>query len=184
MKFFYKIHRSKSVIIIFLLLILLLNSGASKENISSESSHTTSSPYEFKLTAIEGDTTIIRHSDLRGKVVLVNFWATWCPFCIKEIPELIKIRNKYKKSELEIIGIALPRGNSRRQLLAFKNKYFKETNNKINYTIVIDEGIVARKYSVRGIPANFLFDREGNLVAKPGLNELAQTVQNAVREAK
>ena len=184
MKIIHKTFESKLILITFFLLTFLLTSGASKDKDASETLETASSPYDFELTSIDEKSNIVRLSDLRGKIVLINFWATWCPYCIEEIPELIKIRNKYKKSELEIIGIALPRGNSRIQLLAFKNKYFKKTNKKINYTIVTDNGTVARKYKVPGIPTNFLFDREGNLIAKPELKDLAEVVQNAVSEIK
>ena len=76
------------------------------------SSESFSSFLDFELTSLNNDK-IIRLSDNLGKVVLVVFWATWCRACLHEIPELIDLRKTYDSSDLEIIAIALPRGNSK-----------------------------------------------------------------------
>lgn len=61
---------------------------------------------ELTITDVTGRT--IRLSDFRGKVVLVNFWATWCPPCRKEIPDLIQLQRKYRAAGLRVIGITYP----------------------------------------------------------------------------
>ena len=145
------------------------------------SSESFSSFLDFELNSIE-DNKIIRLSDNRGKVVLVVFWATWCRACLHEIPELIDLRNTYDPSDLEIIAIALPEDNSKEQLDFFKDKFFKITEKQINYTIVTDDGTVARKYEVRGIPANFVFDRKGVLVTTPKYGKLMDILKEVINE--
>lgn len=94
-------------------------------------------------------------SDYRGKVVLINFWATWCPPCVKEIPDLVELQTSYGDRGLVILGISLDR-NPDRVLQPFIDKY------KINYPILLDDGRVAKNYGgITGIPTTFLVDREG-----------------------
>jgi cytochrome c biogenesis protein CcmG/thiol:disulfide interchange protein DsbE len=70
-----------------------------------------SQPANLRLKDIHGH--YIRLSDYRGKVVLVNFWATWCPPCRKEIPDLIKLQRKYRRRGLRVIGVTYPPQNLR-----------------------------------------------------------------------
>src|SRR5688572_32793535 len=65
-----------------------------------------SQPAQFTLKDIQGR--YIRLSDYRGKVVLVNFWATWCPPCRKEIPDLVKLQRDYGSRGLQVIGVTYP----------------------------------------------------------------------------
>jgi thiol-disulfide isomerase/thioredoxin len=63
---------------------------------------------ELRLKDLNGRT--VRLSDYRGKVVLINFWATWCPPCRAEMPDLIKLQREHRKDGLQIIGITYPNG--------------------------------------------------------------------------
>lgn len=92
--------------------------------------------------------------ELQSKVVLLNFFASWCPYCIKEIPKIIQLNKRYKNSALMILGIAIQEP---------KNKLLKFINKKqINYSILLDlEAKVANKYNIRGIPTNVLIDKNG-----------------------
>lgn len=98
----------------------------------------------------------------KGKVVLVDFWATWCGPCVLEMPSIVKAFDKYHTNGLEIVGINLDM--SRDQLEAFVKK------NSIPWSQYFDgqawESKLVRKYGVSVLPANFLLDREGNLIAK------------------
>jgi cytochrome c-type biogenesis protein len=113
------------------------------------------SKYTFELPDING--TRKSFSDLNGKIIIVNFWATWCPPCQDEMPELAKLYYKYSSQGLRIIGIA-----ERSKPTAVK-KFIEEK--QIGYTIVFDEGEkIAERYGVFGLPATFIFDEKGNRI--------------------
>lgn len=102
----------------------------------------------------------VKLSDYRGKVVLINFWATWCPPCIKEIPDFVALTDEYEEKGLVILGISLDK-NPQQVLPGFIRKY------KINYPVLLDDGRVAGAYGgVTAIPTTFLVDREGNIREK------------------
>jgi len=99
-------------------------------------------------------------SDFRGKVVLLNFFATWCPPCRQEIPELAKIYQQNKKRGLVILGISLDTDG----VPFILNSFVKRM--KIPYPILIGTGEVAEDYQVFGIPTTFLIDKEGKIVKR------------------
>jgi len=116
---------------------------------------------DFKLTSIDG--TALSFADIRKdparkgatRVVLLDFWATWCPACRDEIPHLQKLHVKYEKRGLAVVGIALDRGG-------IKDVKPFAANRKLTYTLLLDpKGAVKRKYGVRLIPATFIIDRQG-----------------------
>lgn len=85
-----------------------------------------SPPAQLTLKDIEGR--YIRLSDYRGKVVLVNFWATWCPPCRKEIPDLIRLQRDYRSRGLRVIGVTYPP-----QKLAAVRRFVRRV--KVNYPV-------------------------------------------------
>lgn len=87
-----------------------------------------SSPTELTLKDINGRR--IRLSDYRGKVVLINFWATWCPPCRAEIPDLIKLQRDYESRGLQVIGVTYPP-----QKLAEVLRFVRRA--KVNYPIAL-----------------------------------------------
>lgn len=97
-------------------------------------------------------------SSLKGKVIILDFWATNCPPCRKEIPDFIQLYNKYKHNGLEIVGVCL---ESEAQVLPFAKAV------GINYTLVFADRQIARQYDgIRYIPTTFIIDRRGNIVKK------------------
>lgn len=110
---------------------------------------------DFTLTDMNGKDWKL--SDLRGKVVLVNFWATWCPPCRKEIPDLSQIYKDFASKGLVILAISDE--DSAKVALFLKE-------HPVPYTILLDPGRkVNELFAVEGIPKSFVYNREGKLVA-------------------
>lgn len=108
----------------------------------------------FSLKDLQGNDVNLKDILKEHKVVLLNFWATWCPFCREEIPDLIKLQNKYKKDGFTVIGI--DSGESQVKVSSFVKK------SGINYPVLLDaDKNVTRKYKVMGIPTSILIDQTG-----------------------
>jgi thiol-disulfide isomerase/thioredoxin len=113
---------------------------------------------DFSLPDLEGNT--VKFSDFKGKVVLVDFWATWCGPCKMEIPHLVALHREYKDRGFEVIGIALDNGGAG-VVEPFARK------NAISYSVVIGNREVATAFGgLTAIPTAFLIDRSGNIVQK------------------
>lgn len=113
---------------------------------------------EFSLSDIKGGEKKL--SDFQGKVLIIDFWATWCPPCRQEIPHFISLYDQYKSKGLEIIGISLDQ-NGVKTVSEFIAK------NKINYTVLMGNEKVNDLYGgIAAIPTTFIVDREGNIKAK------------------
>lgn len=113
--------------------------------------------YDFQVTTLEGKT--LRLSDFGGKVVLVNFWATWCPPCREETPGFVEIYEKYKEKGFVILGVA--EQSPPKEVGQFLSGF------RVTYPVGRDEdGSAAGQYGVRAIPTSFLFDRNGKLYHK------------------
>lgn len=132
----------------FLIVTLLLaGSAASAQNRKAA---------DFTLTTADGK--VVELSKLQGKVVLVNFWATWCGPCRREIPDFIEVYQEYKSKGFEIVGIALDEEGFD-LVTPFVKKY------KIPYPVVIGSGKEVRAYGgFEVIPTTFLIDRKGMIV--------------------
>lgn len=97
---------------------------------------------------------------LRGRVVLVNFWATWCPPCIDEIPSLVKTYSELREKGLEILGFSIDSNGKK-----IVPNFVKEHN--VNYPIILDvDQKFARHFSVFGVPENIIIGKDGKIVAK------------------
>ena len=116
-------------------------------------------------------------SDYRGKKVMLVFWATWCPPCKMEIPDLVKLRNDLAQDKLAMLAISAEKAD----LLT------RFVEQKINYTVLLDTGNMPtpfgfmRIYQTSGVPCSFFIDSEGKIIlATSGLislNELKSIVQ-------
>jgi peroxiredoxin len=111
---------------------------------------------DFSLADASGKQ--VKLSDTKGKVVLLNFWATWCGGCQTEIPWFIDLNNRYKGAGLSVIGVALDDDGYKSV-----TPYVKEKN--VNYTIVVGPQTLAKQYAVEAMPVTLLIDREGKIAA-------------------
>jgi len=117
---------------------------------------------EFSLINLNGEEVTL--DQFKGKVIMLNFWATWCGPCKSEIPDFINIYAKNQKDGLEIVGVALSSGSAT-DIQKFVESW------KINYTVLTgDEKYLqdlTNKYGgIRGVPTTFLIDRKGTIRQK------------------
>lgn len=117
---------------------------------------------DFTLESVDGGQVSL--SDYQGKVVLLDFWATWCPPCRKGIPDLIELNNKYG-DDLVVIGISVDRQNTIGAVPGFVEEY------GINYPVVyMNEDVIqaygAKYGAIQSIPTAFVLNRDGVMVKK------------------
>jgi peroxiredoxin len=111
---------------------------------------------DFTLADLQGRTWTLK--ELRGKVVLVNFWATWCPPCRKEMPDLETLYNRFKDQGLIILATTDEEASKVRPFVAERG---------VTYPILLDPGRkINELFQIEGIPKSFVYDRNGNLVAE------------------
>ena len=112
---------------------------------------------DFSLTDLSAHT--ISLSAYRGKVVLLDFWATWCEPCKVEIPHFIEMQNRYGAQGLQVIGISMD--DDEKPVRDFQQQY------KMNYPVAVGNAKLAQSYGgILGLPITFLIDREGRIYSR------------------
>lgn len=100
---------------------------------------------------------VLSSEQLKGKVVVVDFWATWCPPCIKEVPGYTELQRRYESKGLVIVGISLDRAGPD-VVRTFAERF------KVNYPLAMgDDATVAAFGGIEAIPTTFLIDRQGQI---------------------
>ncbi len=130
---------------------------------------------DFTLKTMDGQE--ITLSQLKGKVVLLDFWATWCGPCRESIPHLIQLYRNYRENGLELIGMDVDKGD-----METVRRFVKSMD--IPYPIVSAPEDVVRSYRVTGIPATILIDKEGIIRERVAgfSNTIAQELTTKVAE--
>lgn len=135
---------------------------------------------DIQGTAIDGSAW--RLGDRKGKVVIVDFWATWCGPCRRTIPHLIDLQKEYGGRGLEVLGISLDRGGP-----ALVSPFMQQAG--INYPVIVDgAGKWANQFGgVEGIPTFFLIDRDGRtagqMIGALPKETIAQAVESLLKES-
>jgi cytochrome c biogenesis protein CcmG/thiol:disulfide interchange protein DsbE len=110
---------------------------------------------QFELRDINGRT--VRLTDYRGKVVLINFWATWCPPCRAEMPDLVRLQREYGKEGLQIIGITYP-PEKKTRVRRFARSL------KVNYPIILGTREIKDRFSSEEtLPLTVVINRNGKV---------------------
>jgi len=113
----------------------------------------------IKMSTLDGKSVslydLMKNPKGQGRVVIMDFWATWCPPCRQEVPHLQKLHDTYADKGLAVVGVSVDRGGA-----GDVKPFVKE--NKVTYTILLDsQNQAAPVYGVRGIPATFIIDKKG-----------------------
>ena len=136
----------KRFILNLVLLAIFFACGQQKEQ------YTPRKAQPFTLT----DTASVEYSlsDYQGKIVMINFWADWCPSCRKEFPKMQQVYDSLKPQEFEIL--AVNSGQSREHVKQIQQEYH------LTFPVLVDEAsAIAKLYSVAGLPTSYFVDRKG-----------------------
>ena len=129
----------------------------------------------FTLTDAEGKSHSL--AGYRGKWLIVNFWATWCPPCLEEIPDLIELHEAHKKSDLVVIGVALD--STKESVVEFVAK------KKVSYPVVFGNyDMAAQVGEVEALPTSYLYDPTGKLVSYQQGMVTKDTVESYIKSKK
>jgi peroxiredoxin len=113
---------------------------------------------DFTFPGLDGK--MVSLSDYKGKVVLVNIWATWCPPCVKEMPSMEKLYRKFKGENFEILAVSIDEPGPK-AVAPFMEK------TRLTFPALIDsKGAIKPVYRITGIPESFIIDKQGLLIKK------------------
>ncbi|MDQ3818721.1 MAG: TlpA family protein disulfide reductase [Acidobacteriota bacterium] len=128
---------------------------------------------DFTLTDLEGNRVDLK--SFRGRVVLLNFWATWCPFCAEEMPYLESLRLRYGKKGLVVLGITDEDADAARAFLK---------SHGYTFTTLVDEGgKVGESYGIERIPTTVVIGRDGRIVSREVGEQSEEELLYIVRKA-
>jgi peroxiredoxin len=116
-----------------------------------------SQPVEIQLKDVFGNTVSL--SDFRGKIVFLNFWATWCPPCVIEMPSMQKLHRRFKDKNFVMVAINSQETDA--QVKSFFNKY------KLSFTALLDSSAeVGAWFDVNAFPTTFVLDKKGRIIGR------------------
>lgn len=130
---------------------------------------------DFELKDLSGK--VHRLADYRGKWILVNFWATWCPPCLHEVPELISLHSAHKDRDLVVIGVALD--STRSSVVEFAAR------ENISYPLVLGNyGMAEKMGGVDVLPTSYLYAPNGKQVASQAGEVTRESIESYIRSKR
>ena len=126
------------------------------------------------FTFVNSDGQKQKLSDFEDKVIFLNFWASWCPPCRKEMPYMQQIYQEYQE-QVKILAVNLQEGETKVKDFIKKNNY--------NFTVLRDQGQLAARYQVQGIPKSIFIDKNGIIKAQHTGSMTKSMMENAIEKA-
>ena len=121
--------------------------------------------YDFNLPDIFDESKVYSLEDFKGKVVLINLWASWCTGCKKEMPLFHFIQARYSDKGFTFVAVNID--DDKKNALKFLEKLEKKMDTKLNFPVLYDKDKeLAEKYNPLGLPASYLIDRNGDLAQR------------------
>ncbi|MCR4437185.1 MAG: TlpA disulfide reductase family protein [Clostridiales bacterium] len=131
--------------------------SSSSQSLNTADTTSDNKAIDFTLTDLDGKKVSLK--DFRGKNVYLNFWATWCPPCRGEMPEIEKVYQQYKDKDFVVLAVDLGEDKNTVQNFIKQNNY--------NFKVLLDsDQSVATKYNITAIPVSYFIDKDGNVVTK------------------
>ena len=134
--------------------------------------------FRAKLTKLDASTLSLP-DDLPGKVVVIDFWATWCGPCLQSLPHMKQLYTNYKDKGVEIVGISLDRAGKEKMLADFVKKH--QLNWIHTYSGKYWDDPTGRKYGIRGIPAIWVIGKDGKIVSNNARGDLEAVIDKALK---
>lgn len=143
------------IVVIAVAVFVLLQSRNSPTIDTTPSSHTKQGVQAPNFTFPDLDGRMVSLSNYKGKVVLVNIWATWCPPCVAEIPSLDKLYKMLKDDDFELLAVSVDEGGKKAVERFMKKKNF-------SFPVLLDpEGRITQLYRTTGVPESFIIRKDG-----------------------
>lgn len=148
----------KKYISLLFILLLLGAAGCSRHEEKPAQAVEGSTAPDFTLKDLNGKE--VRLSDLRGKIVALNFWATWCPPCREEVPSLMRLNQAMAGKQFQMLAVSQDEGGKEAV-----EAYFRKSSNNLPALIDSDQK-VGKRYGLTGVPETFIIDKNGVILKK------------------
>ena len=146
-----------AIVIIGIFVLMHLRSFSGIDHSSARIEDSITAP-NFTLADLDGQSVSLE--DFRGKVVLLNVWATWCPPCVSETPSLEKLYNRFKNDDFKLLAVSVDE-DGRNVILPFMEK------RNLTFPVLVDsKGTIMKSYGITGVPESFIIRKDGIIEGK------------------